>query len=467
MEPGLTPFLCGRMKADTMLKPHVIPDIEPTIDVGIILPEDDIRTVELTLPEQPLYRLIIKDTSIDLQPGAIRITYDHHTLHVTAGGMEWSGSGSITIEPVNPSAALAPRQGITMHPVVAGRGFHWQKNISVILPDTLRFSIYDNHLIAINSLLLEHYVMCVATSEMGADCPPALLEAQTIAARSWLLANIEQKHRAMGMDVCNDDCCQRYQGTTFVTPHSIAGTIATSGKVLMYGDTICDARYSKSCGGMMESAHHVWHDYHIPYMIVKPDTPPSVSPSIQKLDLTREAAARAWIDSVPDAWCGPRYVPENELSRYLGHVDEEAAYFRWRTEITQEEIRHSLKLYAGIQSRAVLSLLPVKRGGSGRITELDIVYYPDRGSRQQVYKACSEYEIRRILSNDFLYSSAFRVEYREISDRIPGVFLLIGAGWGHGAGLCQIGALGMALHGQPVEAILEHYYPNSYIKQIY
>lgn len=451
-----------------MIKPDVIPENEPIIDVGIILPEDSLASVHMTIPEKPAYQLRIGDTYHALNAGELTLTFDHNTLHLLAQGMEWSHTEEIAIEPVDPAPTPAPESGILIDPVIAGRGFHWQKQIRVFLPDSIRFRIHDNHLICINSLPLEHYVMCVATSEMGADCPQALLEAQTIAARSWLLANIEKKHRAMGMDVCNDDCCQRYQGTSFLTPHSIAGALSTSGQVLMYGDAICDARYSKSCGGMMESADAVWVNYHKPYMVVKPDAPKDIAVDLNKLDLTREHDARQWIDMVPQTWCGPAFIPEGDLIRYLGSVDEDGAYFRWQVTVTQEELCKNLRTYAGIRPSAVLSLLTVQRGGSGRIIKLDIVYYSDsEHKKQRVHTVHSEYIIRRILSQTFLYSSAFRVEYRDLDGEIPGKFIFHGAGWGHGAGLCQIGALGMALHGKSTDEILIHYFPNTYIKKIY
>ncbi len=451
-----------------MLTADAIPTTEPVIDVGIILPGDGLSSVELTLPESPAYRAVCDGRISELKGGQrITISYDHGRLHLESGLPELSAAGEIRLEARDNNTAIAPQSGIRVAPVMAGRGFHWQKTIEVYLPDTLIFRIHEEQMILISELPLEHYVMCVATSEMSAACPPALIEAQTIAARSWLLANVEQKHKNMGMDVCNDDCCQRYQGTSFLSPQSIQGALSTYGRVLMYGEAICDARYSKSCGGMMESFDAVWPGYKLPYMVVKPDMPDAEAEKYKNTDLRKEAAAREWIGSTPDSWCGPRHIPESELKKYLGSVDQDAAYFRWKIELSQAEITAALRKHARLNVRAVLSLLPEKRGGSGRAMELSVVYYPDESHKTAVYKATSEYEIRRILSDRFLYSSAIVVKLKELSGEIPGVFEILGAGWGHGAGLCQIGALGMALHNKPAEEILAHYYPNSYLKKIY
>ena len=451
-----------------MLEANSIPSSEPLIDVGIILPEDGLNKVSLTLPAEPLYRAVCDGKASDLQPGSqLSLSFDHGILHLESGLPEQTARREIRIEARDPQRSIAPKSGIRVSPVVAGRGFHWQKKIDVYLPDTLIFRHYEDSMTLTNELPLEHYVMCVATSEMSAACPAALIESQTIAARSWLLANVEQKHKALGMDICNDDCCQRYQGSTFLSLQSIQGALSTNGQVLMYGEAICDARYSKSCGGMMESFDAVWPGYKLPYMVVKPDAPEAEAAKYRHLDLRKEAAARDWITATPRSWCSPAHIPETELIKYLGNVDQDAAYFRWKIEIRQQELTAALKKYARLNIRAVLSLLPEKRGGSGRATELSIVYYPDESTKTAVYKARSEYEIRRILSEQFLYSSAIVVKLKDISGAIPGIFEISGAGWGHGAGLCQIGALGMALHNKPTEEILAHYYPNSYLKKIY
>jgi SpoIID/LytB domain protein len=278
----------------------------------------------------------------------------------------------------------------------------------------------------------------VATSEMSAQCPLEFLKAQTIVARSWLLANIEQKHRHLGFDICNDDCCQRYQGMANCTDASIQSTKATHGQVIMYDHIICDARYSKSCGGITENFEHVWDGDPVPYL-----------KSIHDVNES----------SVP--FCSPEIVPESSLKSYIGNVDEKGQYYRWTYEATQKELIQSLKEKRQVNVVKIQNLTPLKKGLSDRIIVLRIDYEDEKGNHQEI-DIHSEYEIRNIMSPSFLYSSAFMIEKTEDNQ-----FLLHGKGWGHGAGLCQIGALGMALSGKTSEMILNHYYPNSRLRHLY
>ena len=302
----------------------------------------------------------------------------------------------------------------------------------------MEFSIQDGKMMAVNELPLEAYLKCVATSEMSALCPPEFLKAQTIVARSWLLANIEQKHRHLGFDICNDDCCQRYQGMTHCTDASIQSANTTFGEVIMFDDRICDARYSKSCGGISENFEHVWDGEPIPYLV-----------SIVDEDE----------NGVP--FCSPEIVPETSLKTYIGDVDEKGEYYRWTYEATQDELIQSLQYKHNINAAKIQDLTPIKMGVSGRITDL-LIEYEDNQRNDQKIEIHSEYEIRNIMSPSFLFSSAFTIEKTDDGD-----FLLHGNGWGHGVGLCQIGALGMALSGKTSEMILNHYYPNSRLRHLY
>ena len=448
-----------------MLEPNVIPKNEPTIHVGIVLPEDDFTSLSTQIPEGEDYQIEFSGRSFLVDPKTelfFKLTDEQIIFNI--GNQEQTALNEIRLFPVFKSESLKPRQGAVIRNVLAGRQFHWRKYINVTLPETLIIRKYENRLILINALPLEKYLMCVATSEMGAECPVALLEAQTIAARSWLLANVEQKHRHLGMDVCNDDCCQRYQGTTFLTEHSIRGAENTRGLVLLYQDKICDARYSKSCGGVMEAFESIWDGAPLAYTKVKADA--EKDPPEWHKPLSDEKNLEHWLKSVPHTFCSPHVVPEKTLKKYLGNVDEEGHYFRWTLEISQAELTNHLNRQFGFPIKAVKALNVTHRGGSGRATKMEIIYL-DSDNRQQIFTVDSEYDVRRLLHPSFLYSSAIIIETLPKNAEIPKTFVYHGAGWGHGVGLCQIGALGMSLKGYIAQDIVFHYYPGSVLKKIY
>ena len=456
---------CNIREKIIMLEPNVIPKKEPIIHVGIVLPEDDFTSLSIQVPAGEDYQIEFSGQSFLLEPETeLFFKLSGDSVSFTIGSKNYSAPNEISLFPVFKSPSLKPKQGALVKNVLAGRQFHWRKYINVTLPETLIIRQYENRLILINALPLEKYLMCVATSEMGAACPAALLEAQTIAARSWLLANVEQKHRHLGMDVCNDDCCQRYQGTTFLTEQSVKGAENTYGLVLLYGDKICDARYSKSCGGVMEAFESIWDGPALPYTQVKADAPQD--PPEWHKPLSDEQNLKIWLDSVPHTYCSPHVVPENTLKKYLGNVDEEGAYFRWTIEISQQDLTRHLNKEISPAIKAVKALRITSRGGSGRANKMDIVYL-DSENQQQVFHVQSEYDIRRLLHPSFLYSSAVRIETVPSKATIPQTFVYRGAGWGHGVGLCQIGALGMSLQGIDSREIVQHYYPGSTLKKIY
>ena len=306
--------------------------------------------------------------------------------------------------------------------------------------------------------------MCVATSEMGAKCPHSLLEAQTIVARSWMLANVEQKHIDLGMDVCNDDCCQRYQGSGNLTNHSIAAAIATRGQVLMQGDLVCDARYSKSCGGVMESFATIWAGPELPYLQNIPDRE---SENIEAIPVLQdEEKIREWIDSQPPAFCSPQTVAEESLADYLGNVDEEGKYYRWQVTYSQADLCKLLNSKLNLDAAYISGLQSLSRGGSGRIIELRIDYQKNNG-RKAKYIVTRDVDIRKALHEGFLYSSCIYFELHKDSNGRISEVIIHGAGWGHGVGLCQIGALGMSIEGYSTQQILSHYYPGSRLVKIY
>jgi len=447
-----------------MLIPNIIPQEEPQINVGIILPEDNIKKLSLKLPSNLEYQLSSDDQLFDLEADSIlKLKYDQNTTWIEFAGTKHSTKNELKIIPkqiIKP----AKQSGIKVSAVIAGRGFHWQKYIDVYLPDTIIFKIFEHSLTLINQLPLEHYVMCVATSEMSAVCPEAMIEAQTITARSWLLANVEQKHRHMEMDICNDDCCQRYQGTSFLSKQSINGALNTSGQVLMYKNQICDARYSKSCGGMMETFGTVWPGNEEDYLQAIPDSKTKVAEL--QIPLNEESNFKNWINSVPETFCSPKVIQETDLKKYLGTVDEAGEYFRWHLSVSQQELIETIYTHSKITATAVTQLEVISRGFSGRINKLNI-HYLDQNGVQQIYVLKSEYNVRRFLAKKFLFSSAITITPVETIDGIPQSFEFNGAGWGHGVGLCQIGALGMALNNFPTNEILFHYYPGSALIKIY
>ncbi len=416
-----------------MLIPGQIPNTEPMIRVGIVLPEDKLQSIQISFSDPQCFEI---DTGDRLHPACKN--NDQSTVNIEDGKIILSDvnitASSIKIIPSIPH----DNPFITLKGVTAGRGFHWEKQITASFWGSLEFSIYEDNLMVVNELPLEQYISCVATSEMSPQCPPEFLKAQTIVARSWLLANIEQKHRHLGFDICNDDCCQRYQGIAHCTPASIQSAEATFGQVIMFDDQICDARYSKSCGGITENYEHVWDGDPVPYLV-----------SI--MDVNE--------NGIP--FCSPEIVPEDTLKSYIGDVDEKGQYYRWTYEVNQAELIHSLKEKRNLSAVKILDLNPTQTGTSGRIIDL-LIEYEDEPGDNHVTEIHSEYEIRNIMSHAFLYSSAFTVEKTD-----DGNFLLHGKGWGHGVGMCQIGALGMAFSKCVAEKILCHYYPNTELRTLY
>ncbi len=449
-----------------MLEPNVIPDKEPILRVGIFLPGDESRTIAVEIPHRPVYNLAGQNGVISPLKGGEQIEFlaEGNHIAILINGSRNGVQTQWTIAPAEGDIKITNKAGIKVRNVVAGRGFHWKKYIDVYLPGAIEVSLSGNNLIMVNALPIEQYLMCVATSEMGAACPVALIESQTIVARSWMLANVEMKHRNLGMDVCNDDCCQRYQGTTFLSEQSIRGALGTAGQVLIYDNKICDARYYKSCGGVSESFENVWAGGPVAYLDSVLDAPADYKHP--DLPLDDEVKVRNWIENPPAAFCSPAVVPEKELKKYLGNVDEEGHYYRWHFRLTQKKITALFNLKLNLEAAAILDIEPLKRGKSGRLTSVAINYL-DKSNNEKRIVVNDQYTIRETFHDLFLYSSAFVVDVERGSGAAPNAFILKGAGWGHGVGYCQIGALGMALKGYSAAEIISHYYPGSLLKTIY
>ena len=302
--------------------------------------------------------------------------------------------------------------------------------------------------------------------------------------RSWLLAQIEknksiadsgEKYCActekdgelvkwfdredhINFDVCADDHCQRYQGITRQTTSRVAEAIkATWGEVLYSGDKLCDARFSKSCGGVYEEFENCWEPVHHSYLVARRDS----ENEMDFPDLRVEENARQWILSRPEAFCGT--TDKEILSQVLNNYDQETTdFYRWTVNYGQDELAELVKSRSGVNYGKIIDLIPVERGTSGRLFRLKIV-----GTKLTKIIG-KELEIRRTLSPSHLYSSAFIVEKGEAdADGCPKTFTLRGAGWGHGVGLCQIGAAVMGSKGYDYRQILLHYFIGAEIRPLY
>lgn len=390
--------------------------------------------------------------------------------------------------------------------VVIGVNFHWERKEDQMFEGSLKFIVENDKVCPINILGVEDYLTSVISSEMSATANMQLLKAHAVISRSWLLAQIEHSDKEKqpsctvkenpehnceelikwydrddhnNFDVCADDHCQRYQGLTRASTDAVKQAIdETWGEILSYEGDICDARFYKCCGGMLEEFENAWEDTHHDYLEVVRDSEESAQAEAKTgkygkdaatiLDLRDEGKAVAWIHSSPDAFCNTKDA--KILSQVLNNYDQETAdFYRWNVKYTQEEISNLVNTKSCIDFGQILDLIPVERGTSGRLIRLKIV-----GTKKTMIIG-KELEIRRILSPSHLYSSAF-VAYRldekgktlkEGSEEVPAGFELVGAGWGHGVGLCQIGAAVMGAKGYAYDAILRHYYPHAEILKKY
>lgn len=395
------------------------------------------------------------------------------------GAIIWNGKRykELVFQPQEAGASFS------LEDVTIGVNFHWERKETQTFLGILRFAIEGTAMWAINELSVERYLESVISSEMSATSSLRLLEAHAVISRSWLLAQIENRRSAKTeqtslyscitgkdkmikwydrqdhtlFDVCADDHCQRYQGITKETsPHVAVAIQHTRGQVLMSEGKICDARFSKCCGGAMEEFQYCWEDSPKPYLKAIGDTPEKTIP-----DLTVEANAEEWIRTSPDSFCNT--TDKNILSQVLNDYDQETTdFYRWRVDYTQEEISQLINSKLNIDFGQIMDLIPIERGKSARLCQLKIV------GTKQTLTIGKELEIRRALSPSHLYSSAFVVDKEDVNaEGIPALFHIIGCGWGHGVGLCQIGAAVMGEKGYNYDQILAHYYPGADLKELY
>ncbi len=449
---------------------------EPKVQVGI-LSEPQIEFILLNP-----YHINGEEVS-----GKQVVTYDN-------GHILWQGHSydELLFEPLHEESDAFELLDVTI-----GINFHWERKENQRFIGALKIIVENKKLTGINVIHVENYLTSVISSEMSATASLELLKAHAVISRSWLLAGLSLPHSKnreessttseeapvplssaslstqkaeneimirwyerdthIHFDVCADDHCQRYQGITRSSTEIVKQAISTTrGQVLMSEGSICDARFSKCCGGAFEEFQYCWEDIKHPYLSKQRD-----SKAVTHLpDLRIEAEAERWIRTSPEAFCNTK--DKKVLSQVLNNYDQETTdFYRWKVEYRQKELSELILKRSGIDCGQILDLVPVERGTSGRLVKLKII-----GTKRTVTIG-KELEIRRTLSPSHLYSSAFIIDKADTINGIPERFILTGAGWGHGVGLCQIGAAVMGEQGYTYDTILLHYYIGATIDKLY
>jgi len=440
---------------------------EPKLKIGIVLEED--RKSYLTVR--------VSRGSFELQGQGVKVPLEgarNYLLRNIDGALALEFKGgqlALSRQPLSicdpAPQALEAKAGIILHPMVVGRSFHWRKELELSFAGAVHFYAAGKYLVAVNEINLEQYLACVLSSEMGTACPAEFMKAQAIAARSWVVVFLHNKHTGTPYTICNDDDCQRYQGTTYLSQSVLKAVGDCRGEFLITADNlVCAAYYSKSCGGHSEEPENV-----LGFKVrgLKPawDAFPK-RPA--KLDLREEEQFLQWLSGCHhkqlEVFCSPATVPEAKLSSYLGAVDEKGAYYRWEHSITEAELIQNLKDRFKVGDIAeILDLAPTRRGYSGRILGLEVKYKDTEGAVKS-FNLSDQYDIRRALHRSFLLSSAITYCWERNQDG-QRTLAIKGCGWGHGLGLCQIGAVGMALKGFNCQDILRHYYPDCRVVKAY
>lgn len=403
-------------------------------------------------------------------------------VEFSEGGVLWNGNqySQLTFHPQSADASFS------LSDVTIGVNFHWERKETQTFLGTLRFVVESDKIVAINELPVEKYLESVISSEMSATSSLELLKAHAVISRSWLLAQMKKRREVAEsgnnffsftkkedtlirwydredhtlFDVCADDHCQRYQGITKETsPHVAEAIRQTKGQILMDGEEICDARFSKCCGGITEEFQYCWEDTPKTYLTAVRDIALGVEHTLP--NLTNEEEAEKWIRFNPPAFCNTQ--DKKILSEVLNDYDQETVnFYRWKETLSQEKLQQLIADKLKMNLGAILDMKAVERGKSGRISKLQII------GTEKTFTIGKELEIRRALSDSHLLSSAFVVDkYDKDEQGVPQRFELIGAGWGHGVGLCQIGAAVMGEQGYHYDAILLHYYQGAEIKKLY
>lgn len=407
--------------------------------------------------------------------------YGEQVVCFNEGGILWNNNlyRELTFTPQD------EQNSFSLYDVTIGINFHWERQETQVFLGTLKFVVHEDKITAINQLPVEDYLTSIISSEMSATSSLELLKAHAVVSRSWLFAQIE-KRKAMNnagneffpfvktkdeyirwydredhtiFDVCADDHCQRYQGITKASNATVAEAVrATRGQLLMYDNKVCDARFSKCCGGATEEFGYCWEDKSYPYLTAIRDAEEEEHRVLP--DLTLEKEAQHWIRKAPQSFCDTHDA--KILSQILNNYDQETTdFFRWHVRYSQQELAELIRTKTKTDYGEIIDLIPIERGKSGRICKLKIV------GTLKTLTIGKELEIRRTLSDTHLFSSAFIVDKGELIDGIPQWFFISGAGWGHGVGLCQIGAAVMGEKGYKYDEILLHYYKGADIRRFY
>ena len=410
--------------------------------------------------------------------GRFKASLSKYLVEVSGSGFELKTKDEIIFSPVDPEDSSFILQSVTI-----GKNFHWEKKENQKFQGSLKLLKDDDKITAVNVIPLEEYLVSVISSEMSSTSSLELLKAHAIISRSWILAQLNMKKKVQPenseqsveteneiikwydredhdkYDFCSDDHCQRYQGVTkVVTENSFSAVEETRGIVLKEGKEICDTRYSKCCGGITETFENVWENVEHKYL--KNISDYKFDPEGFKPDLRNEKDAAQWIKEIPSAFCNTQ--DKEILSQVLTEYDQKTTdFFRWKVIYNQKELAKLINTKSGIDFGGIKDLIPVERGYSGRIIKLKIV------GTKKTLTIGKELFIRKVLSKTHLYSSAFIIKKEKIEEGIPQRFILTGAGWGHGVGLCQIGAAVMGEMGYSFDAILIHYFRGAEIKRIY
>lgn len=482
---------------------------EPEIHVGILSEvqieftfSEPYRVIHERVSEKANYEEVPGSVNGEEVPGSVnneRVSEGVNNKEVTGkqsvlfdnGKILWQNNryDELLFEPLQEETGSFELSDVTI-----GVHFHWERKENQRFHGALKFIVEDEKITAINIIRIEDYLTSVISSEMSATASPELLKAHAVISRSWLLYQLEAKKEKSKQlkaenekpgqsnaetgepeqvkterikwydredhahfDVCADDHCQRYQGITRATTENVAQAVqATRGQVLTSDNKICDARFSKCCGGALEEFQYCWEDIRHPYLVGRRDSKKTTFLP----DLRIHSEAEKWIRNYPEAFCHTQ--EKRILSQVLNNYDQETTdFYRWKVEYTQEELAGLIFQRSGIDYGQIIDLIPIERGTSARISKLKII------GTKETFIIGKELEIRRTLSPSHLYSSAFVVDKAGIKDGIPGKFILTGAGWGHGVGLCQIGAAVMGEQGYTYNEILLHYYTGAAIEKLY
>jgi len=420
----------------------------------------------------------INSDKLEFPAGDYLATCKEKTINIEFDSGKTKQAGDFLLRPQSSDALFELKE------VTIGVNFHWEQQEDQHFKGALKLMQEEGKVRAINVIDLEDYLKSVISSEMSATSSPDLLKAHAVISRSWLLAQIEKtksiksgggvyttshetddeiirwydREDHKNFDVCADDHCQRYQGITKIhSEKALKAVEETRGEVLVSDEKICDARFSKCCGGLSENFENVWEPVRHRYLTKVVD---SEFGDTTCVDLRQEDEAETWIRNKPHAFCNT--TDEKILSQVLPDFDQATTdFYRWNVEYTQDELAKLIKKRSGIDFGQIKKLEPIKRGHSSRLIQLKI-----HGTKKTLIVG-KELEIRKWLSESHLYSSAFVIDHLEEKKGIPQKFVLTGAGWGHGVGLCQIGAAVMGESGYSYQDILNHYFKGAELKRMY